>query len=295
MPDHRILGLNVRSDIELPAPKAASLDKFDAVVRVSVANPTEDVRQPAWRREADGTFCFGIGRRRFQVSQNGDVHASHPSDEGPEHLVATLIGPALSLTAALKGRLPLHAAAFVVDESAWVMLAGRGTGKSTLAAALALAGIPTLGDDVCALDEQNLVHPGSYLIKLWPDSAEMLGLHSLTALYEGTAKLGFCPETWRAGPFPLGGLLFLDLAEDQEPSIQPITDAQAVQRLMTHCRGQSQLRGPEALASDLAWTARLASQVPARRVMLPRGPGSLARSVELVMQASGAATPGPTA
>jgi hypothetical protein len=122
-----------------------------------------------------------------------------------------LVHPHLASAAAVAsrwlGRESLHAGAFVAGGRAWAVLGDRGSGKSSLLAALALASHPVLADDLLVL-EGPLALAGPRGIDLRKDAAERLGAGEPLGVV-GTR------ERWRVriGPAPveteLAGLILL--------------------------------------------------------------------------------------
>jgi hypothetical protein len=70
-----------------------------------------------------------------------------------DQLVHPYLGVAAGLASRLHGRDALHAGAFVIDGGAWLLLAGRRGGKSTLLAALSAVGLAVLADDLAVIDD----------------------------------------------------------------------------------------------------------------------------------------------
>lgn len=89
-----------------------------------------------------------------------------------------LVHPLLSTTCAIvnwwHGRDAFHAGAYVANEKAWVVIGDKGQGKSTTLAALALAGVPVLSDDVVVVDDGDVL-AGPAFVDLRPDAARQLG------------------------------------------------------------------------------------------------------------------------
>jgi hypothetical protein len=98
-----------------------------------------------------------------------------------------LLGSVLAFVLRLRGRVPLHASAIVIDDRAIVFAGAPGAGKSSTAAAFATLGFPVLSDDVVVIADDGgvmIAHPSHAHLSVWPDSArglfatESLPLHS---------------------------------------------------------------------------------------------------------------------
>jgi hypothetical protein len=75
----------------------------------------------------------------------------------------------------LPRRMAFHAGAFISGGRAWAVVGGQLDGKSTLLAALTLAGFPVLGDDTLVLDDGRCLS-GVRCVDLRPDAAAHLGV-----------------------------------------------------------------------------------------------------------------------
>jgi hypothetical protein len=82
----------------------------------------------------------------------GEARLCGPAELAPELLVHPYLGVMAGLASRMLGRDALHGGAFVMDGGAWVVLAARDGGKSTLLAALSAAGVTVLADDLAVLD-----------------------------------------------------------------------------------------------------------------------------------------------
>jgi hypothetical protein len=88
-----------------------------------------------------------------------------------------LLGSVLAFTLRLRGRVPLHASAIVIDDRAVVFAGAAGAGKSSTAAACALLGYPVVSDDIVVIADEGgvmMAHPSHGHLSVWPDSAQRL-------------------------------------------------------------------------------------------------------------------------
>mgnify|MGYP002780364031 CR=1 FL=1 len=112
--------------------------------------------------------------------------------------------------------LTLHASAVEIGDRAVAIAGPKGTGKSTLSAALQNRGHRLLSDDIAALtvppDAPPQVRPGTASINLWPDSALATG-HDPSALpriWSDVPKVvGHSPATVDRRPVSLGAVIIL--------------------------------------------------------------------------------------
>ena len=120
---------------------------------------------------------------RFTVTQGRHVLLEPIRATTPALWRLPLLGSVLALLLEQRGFFVLHAGAVEIGGVAAAFLGEKGQGKSTLNAALALAGFPLLSDDVVALDWPSTNHsgasfpqvaPGFSQIKLVPDAVHAI-------------------------------------------------------------------------------------------------------------------------
>lgn len=94
---------------------------------------------------------------------------------GYDELVHPLLSVAAWMRARSMGREVLHAGAFAGTHGAWLVLAAKEGGKTTLLAQLHAAGVPVIADDLAILDNGK-VFAGPRCLDLRADMAERLAL-----------------------------------------------------------------------------------------------------------------------
>jgi hypothetical protein len=120
---------------------------------------------------------------RLQSATGGWVDIDRDARRSILHLPDTpppgaIVHPYLATTAITaahwRGFNSFHAGAFLLDGRAWGILGARGTGKSTLLAALHMKGIPILTDDLLIIGKQMTAFAGPRCIDLRRETAEAL-------------------------------------------------------------------------------------------------------------------------
>ena len=148
----------------------------------------------------------------------------------PDELAHPYLGPVAITFNRWAGREVFHAAAFVVDGRAFVILGARTAGKSTLVAGLAGRRIPILADDIVVIDHST-VYAGPRSVDLrdpLPDSLPDNQLPAARPSRLGTrTRIGLPPMPLR---WPLGGWIFLHW-HDGAPSIRPVPLPELLGRL----------------------------------------------------------------
>lgn len=199
-------------------------------------------------------------------------------ERGPEWTAGTeelyLHGSVCAAVACLNGLLPLHASAVTVADKVVAVTAPSGGGKSTLAAALAGAGLPLFCDDTLILDWSGdagaTCLPGYKRMKLWPDAVDLTGSTALEQVSEDYAKFYVTPsgsEIDRA--LPLGALLILE--QGDEPALIKVGGGEKIARLGDdhytrdfYCAAHAMDR-----AAIFALQARIAAATPLYRFVRP--------------------------
>lgn len=150
-----------------------------------------------------------------------------------------LLGIAFAVVLHQRGFFELHGSAIEIDGQAAVFMAGKGWGKSTLAATLYSRGHNLITDDLVAIRfEQGkpVVVPAFPQLKLLPDAAAFaLGddpdqLPCLAAGYDKRARLGL--DRFSQKPLPLKGVYLLDKGE--ELALKPLKPQEATRQLVAN-------------------------------------------------------------
>lgn len=254
---------------------------------------------------ADGGYVLRVSRHAtFRISVTArTITCEHPPRVPAftlRHLLLNQIWPlALSVD-----RPVLHASAVVLPGGALVIAGPGGTGKSTLATALAVAGHPLLADDAVALEQAGdawLAHPEYASVRLWPDAeAAVLGRsRRSTAAAHYTRKrrvsaLGLLPVA--PGPTPVRAVCLLDrqLQPQAEPSVRPLTPREAVIGLMALAL-QLDIRDAARQRRTLETLSLVAERVPVFALSGLPEPAGLASVLPALVSRLGAAAAGSLA
>lgn len=167
-----------------------------------------------------------------------------------------------------------------------------GTGKSTLATALAAGGWPLLDDDgIRVLDGPEGPHavPGYAGVRLLPDAAEAVlpGVVPGRPMAQGHVKRRFEVDGQRLrmadGPAPFAGLYVLERTDDDQPSMQRLGFGEAVGAVTEH--GFHLADEPAAITRQAFERASaLAAAVPVWWLRCPRGLDRLDRTVAFLAE-----------
>jgi len=270
---HRAFALTIASEIpliELP-PGAGTPDVEVTIGTVEVERPAEGswsvVAAPD---DVRGWIPDGGG---FRVRGGREIVVDPASGADERALRLGIVGPLLGVILTQRGQFVLHASSVVVDGRAVAFAGPSGRGKSTLATALARAGHPLVADDITVIDTagpEPLVLPGFARVKLWPDSANMLGedAEALPLLHPARTKRSLQLDDFHRHPVPLERCYLLEDGPAEE-SLEPAA-REAVLALIG-CTYQSQwLHQTGASGKNLLHCTALARSGVVRRLLRRR-------------------------
>lgn len=213
------------------------------------------------------------GAGLFSVSPDGRMIRCAPvALEGWRWQHGLFAGP-LPFAALVRGMEVFHASAVVLDERLIAITGASGSGKTSLAAFLRLAGARFFTDDVLALEarEQVIAHPGPSLFNLPRSTAQLLSAAERAQL--GT-NVGFDRAQARIateafpGPQPMAALYFLDRRADADGlSFESVTPSG---RLLLASSYNFVIRSQERLLRQLDVCSRLAKATSMTRIGVPR-------------------------
>lgn len=213
----------------------------------------------------------------FLISRGGRSITAHAAAGVPDSSLRDFLLTTIASFALLeRGVESLHGSAVVRDRRAVAFLGQPGTGKSTLAASFAWRGWSVLTDDLLAVYPRGrkvLAYPALAEVKLTPAAARRLGL-PVSCLPR--VALGQPKRIWQARaaprPTPLLVLYFPRIIAPRTRKIRvmPLSRRAAFRALLASSYNATLLTSSR-LRRQFALFARLASSVPARRVLFPRG------------------------
>ena len=213
------------------------------------------------------------------ISPDGlDVRCAPDADSADWQ--SMLVGQVLPLAATVRGLEVFHAAGLVRDERAYLLCAAQGVGKTSLAAHLVAAGASLLSDDVVALDDRLIAHPGAAVLYVRDPELRNLGPGPVPGLKRlGTTRGRAMFAVERPGRArPVGAIYFLERAGSGEP-IEAVQCPTPIDLL--GATFNLSVRTPARLAHHLELCGRLAERVLTFRVRIVpgRGAADLARTL----------------
>ena len=149
---YTLYGLNIQSDITLPAPTTS--ESPDIIVSSqklpsTLSNAIENRKNLQFdgKRMLVHQPLFGS----LLVERHVAIHYDFHFNLSKAHATTAILGSGMGTLLHLNGNVPLHGLAVSSRHGAIILLADSGTGKSTLATALLLAGQTVFTDDIVTL------------------------------------------------------------------------------------------------------------------------------------------------
>ena len=283
---YKAYGLTLSSAIPLPELPAGT-GPVDVAIRVGRVTRIPDAldERGAGFWVAEGQACHFRKEAGAFLASGGTELLVDPNPTAPPEVVRlSILGPGLGLILQQRGVFALHGSAVVMDGAAVVFLGQNGAGKSTMAALMHARGHRLLADDVTPLDiadEDIRVVPSFPQIKLWPDSASVVGsAEQMPVLHPSYEKRALRPAVgFSSEPVALRRLYVLQGGATIE--LQRVDDFAAVQYLMA-CWYGARFGSAFARAIDqrahFVSCTRLAKRVPVRVL---RRPATLGKDPDL--------------
>lgn len=197
-----------------------------------------------------------------------------------------LLGSALGALLHQRNNLVLHSNAVCVEGGCILVMGASGQGKSTLAAALHLAGHQVLTDDISVVTPDLLVQPGYPQIKLWEDSADRLKINTaqLSLVREPLKKYiyplnadQFCNQ-----PQPVKAMYILHTSPEGKFDVELLRGMNKLNPLRFNTYRSNYLEGLGLQAKQLSLLAKLAGNTPIKRLYRPEAGFEIERLVQLI-------------
>ena len=169
----------------------------------------------------------------------------------------------------------LHASGVSTPRGTFLFVAPSGTGKSTLAAALASRGYEVVTDDIAAIgnDGQNWsVASGPSRMKLWPDSLESLRIDgsSLPLVRNGLEKRILKLNGTRSESYPVAAICLLSEHNQEDTQVQRMSLPHAIEALMFNTYRRRMQAAVDHERKNFLRLAQLASAIPCFSVERPQ-------------------------
>ena len=307
---YEAFGLGIRANAPLIGFREVEPREVDLQIEwssgpVDASDPlADDILYASPGRTAIGAPFFTVGRPRG--SAKGQLRCRYSNDAGlgcfdvepsgrrvvisstpgvlKTDLMAYLAGHVMGCVLRLRGRTCLHAAVVSINGRAIALMGPKGSGKSTLVAALAERGYPVLTDDIAAICEDQgaiTVAPAYPRLRLWPESQQFVPGLSMAALPRvlSTMEKRYQPlsidgsaSKWRFSPRSarLAALYALSTSPDDAAEVTAMPRARRLMVLMANTYAPH-LEDPGSRHRDFRIFGQLAARAPVCVASGPRG------------------------
>jgi hypothetical protein len=226
----------------------------------------------------------GIG---LYYRRGAGITLESPPGTDPRSIELWLNGTLYAAIAALNGLFPLHASAVAHGGRVYAFSGPAGAGKSTLVAALGVAGFAQFCDDTLILDITGdgppLCLPGHKRLKLWPEGVALAGVEPGELVAADYPKHFVEPAGGSiAEPLPLAELVFLETGDT--PLVAPLGGAERIERLQDdHYTAELWRQATDQPRPDrFATLAALARRITMARFVRPLDPARFAQSTATI-------------
>ncbi len=229
MPFYTAFNLNFQSDFDLPELSPGEPSLPDVTIRQGVIGKTPKKEGPiTCIRANQNEALLAWGQVGLALIRGGCEVVIDPAPGALGEAIRLLLtGAVLGVLLHQRGLTVLHASAVAIDNQVLAFIGDKGAGKSSTAAALVARGHSLVTDDLLPIHYdsagQAWVMAGFPQLKLWPDTAEALGIDPdrLPRIRPDVDKLALrshCPE--KPQEYPLKHIYVL--ARGKRPEIFPI-------------------------------------------------------------------------
>jgi hypothetical protein len=287
---YRAFGLAIRSELQIPELVRGRAGKYD----VNILFPRPDVAGSPDRfsettiRVTNGEAYFsyaGIGSFFIRAGNQIVIDPAPGIDEGSLRLF--LLGNVLGTLAFLRGFLVLHGSAVAIDGRGVAFLGHSGEGKSTMAAAFSEQ-FPLIADDVLVIrtdEAAPLICPAFPQLKLNSETGAFLGFDPEKSAPGSPLEEKITPrvtEGFSVEPLPLKCVYLLEKGEVIE--LTPLGRPEAVIALLRYAYTPRSLKAGINQQQHFRQSARLAREVPFRRLIRPHDLKDLPEIVRMVVR-----------
>ncbi|MCX7013916.1 MAG: hypothetical protein NTW86_15415 [Candidatus Sumerlaeota bacterium] len=278
--NYQAFGLSIQS--ALPLPELVSDGHKPPAVLIRLTDlapfsPGTGETAPYVEAVEGGTLLSWPRIGTFLIRNGNEILVCPAGDVEERVLRVFILGAAMGVLLRQRGQMVLHGSCVDVRGKAVAFIGWKGSGKSTMAAAMCNRGHALLSDDVVPVqfDETGKPHvqPAYPQIKLWPDAMHALGSDpdSCPRVYAGLEKRAQSAESgFTYTPVPLQHVCVLEQGDALE--LTSLSRKEALTEFMRHSYGM-QLGLPLLRAISLPdffrQAADLAGRVRASRLNRP--------------------------
>jgi len=291
MPMYYAFGLNIQSELDLPA--LPLTDHVEPDVTIELADINKDgLEAPVDKRlyfqsSPDKFWLHVPGIAWFQVEEGKRIQVMPEENSDMQSVNLFLLGSCLGVILQQRQYLVMHANAIRFGDQCVIFAGPSGNGKSTLAAAFYQRGYEVLADDVSAINEAIEVLPSYPQMKLWHDAATKLDIDTAELSrvrmqiekYACPLEKGFCNK-----PLPLAAMYILGTHNRDEFLLEPLKGIDKFDPIKNNTYRMQYLEGLGLKGHHLQRAGQLANRIKVTRIVRPDADFQLDRLVDVILE-----------
>ncbi len=290
VPNYRVYGFIVASDLPLPVLPRADEGEPDVVIAAGPVLETEDLRTQFrnWEAEPDRFIATFHETGRFLVSGGNRIAYQRFDHADDSQVVSNLLGTCMAALLMQRRILPLHSCCVRTDQGALLVMGVSGAGKSTTLGGLMALGLPMMADDVTGIVfgevGRPLAVPAFPATRLWQDSLEKLGhgTAGLPRVRTDLAKFYRAVDGFHSEAEPIRAIVYLKATNAAEATFQPIEPARQVECVSRFVHRKNFLDGMDLRRWGFESAVAIVRRVPLFELARPSGwvePVDLAKTI----------------
>ena len=223
----------------------------------------------------------------LRVDHRREVVSVAAKDGNRQVVLEALASIALPLVAQRSGSLVLHASAARIGDSAVILCAEGGRGKSSLLMGLVAAGWDALSEDQCVIDldakGRHRVWPGPNWVRLKHGAVPPPLLVGRSPRFEAVDKVAWDLDRWVAhSPAALDRIVLLEPPGGSELVWEPLAEPEVIGALARNATWFQ--RQDDFAEAVLPLVVKLGMSVPGFRMRIPRRPDWLEHGIALLTE-----------
>lgn len=290
MPNYKVYGVVVASDLPLPVLPLAEDGEPDVVIAAGPVPETEGLRTQFrnWEAEPARFIATFHETGRFLVSGGNCITYQRFDHADDSQVVSVLLGTCMAALLMQRRILPLHSCSVHTEGGAVLVMGVSGAGKSTTLGGLMALGLPMMADDVTGIvvreDGAPIAVPAFPATRLWQDSLEKLGhgTAGLPRVRTDLAKFYRSVEGFHPEAAPIRAIVYLKATNASGHMFQPIEPARRVECVSRFVHRKNFLDGMGLRRWGFESAVAIVREVPLYELARPSGwvePVDLARAL----------------
>jgi len=289
---YRVFGISIKSEIELSELLVEVTNVPDVIIRIgNVPKHLEFVRQRGVLYESsEDQFLFRLETVGAYLVKDGKEIIIQPNKNSTKKEIRLfLLGSIMGALLHQRRVLPIHGSAIVSSNKALIFSGDSASGKSTLAAGLAMRGYKVLSDDISVVtnpsNKEFIVHPGVPYIKLWDDVLKQLEfIEPLEKVRPQIEKYKYpLSDTYANTSKILQGIYILETKNSPGFTLTSIRGSDKFKALILNTYRNQYLDGFNLADSHFRNISRLAENIPVYRIERPTTPLLIEEFVEFIV------------